>query len=60
MKKIWIKKIKLPFGDYMKCDQCGMDWNIYIVFELFGHNYAMCPDCFEEYKALINKISSQL
>ena len=56
MKAIWVKRIKLPFGDYMKCDQCGQEWTIYIAFELFGHSYAMCPDCFEEYKKLIERI----
>lgn len=56
MKNVLVQKKKLPLGDYIHCDQCGEYWSVYVVFQLFGHEYCMCMDCFEDYKREINKI----
>lgn len=52
----YIKKHKLPFGDYMMCDICRLEWNEYIIFDMFDHQFAMCPECFEKFKEKVNKI----
>lgn len=55
-KTVYVKKQKLDFGDYVQCDICGYDWNSFVSFILFDHEFAMCPECFEEFKKKINKI----
>jgi hypothetical protein len=56
MKEIYVKKQKMDFGDYVKCDVCGLYWNSYIAFIMFDHEFAMCPDCFDKFKDKIKKI----
>lgn len=56
MEMPYVKKHKLPFGDYAMCDICRQDWNTFITFEMFDHSFIMCPECFEKFKAKINKI----
>lgn len=54
--EIYIKQMRLPFGDYVKCDICKEWWTIYISFRLFGHEFVMCPDCYERFKKEVNKV----
>lgn len=56
MKNVWVKRQKLDFGDYIKCTQCGMWWNIFITINIYEHQIALCPECFEEFKKEVNKI----
>lgn len=56
MKNVWVKRQKLDFGDYTKCTQCGMWWNSFIVFNIYEHQIALCPECFDELKREINKL----
>lgn len=59
MEMPYVKKHKLPFGDYAMCDICRQDWNTFITFEMFDHSFIMCPECFEKFKAKINKIGEK-
>lgn len=58
MKKseIYIEKLRLPFGEYVQCDICKQDWTVFIAFHLFGHEFVMCPDCYEKFKKRVNEV----
>ena len=58
MNNIYINKLKkLPFGDYVKCSQCGLFWNSDIInMQIYGHDIVMCRDCFEKFKKKVKRL----
>ena len=54
MKKISVRKIKLPISDYVVCMVCKKSWSIFHQIKLGNHEWWLCPECLEKLKEKIN------